>query len=343
MVGQIAKSAQLSTLAPATILVLSNIFFIFPFFNINFVESYIQISLMILMIITISSLFWLLNGVFLRLLEGYIFEDTSFGRWLANRKRGRAYSLEKEIRNCDNCIKKANEWLENEYPVLKLTNPDSITEEDYLHVIKFKAQWLTRKQRLIEEYKRYFPTNLATILPTKLGNTIAAFEEYPITRYKMDAIVLWPRLLPILEKNGYAKFVEQEKAAFDFLLNLTAVVVILGAECFSLIFLLKQPTWVFGTIIAAVIVLFAYHILVLSAVDWGTTVKVAFDLYRHDLRRSLAVSEPETLFRERELWENASKFFAESDKQGPTSKIQLPDEETWNFEQLRQQVGGEKG
>ena len=80
---------------------------------------------------------------------------------------------------------------------------------------------IAEKERRMEHD---FPSKIDSILPTRVGNTIAAFEHYPQIRYKMDSIVLWSRLVPILYKEKYLDFVTQEKTVFDFLLNMFVVV-----------------------------------------------------------------------------------------------------------------------
>lgn len=78
----------------------------------------------------------------------------------------------------------------------------------------------------------FYPSNPADILPTALGNAIAAFEDYPYTRYGIDAVALWPRLVPILKEKKYLEFVAEQKAHFDFMLNMTLVIFVCGVEFF---------------------------------------------------------------------------------------------------------------
>ena len=68
---------------------------------------------------------------------------------------------------------------------------------------------------------------------------VAAFESYPYVRYRMDSIYMWPRLTSVLQKEGYASFVQQEKAAFDFLLNPGYVCLLTGLEM-TFVYMLVQ-------------------------------------------------------------------------------------------------------
>lgn len=79
--------------------------------------------------------------------------------------------------------------------------------------------------RIIEEWSRHgrilsesFPVNAEDVLPTRLGNTIHAFEDYSDTRYGMDAVELWPRLVAKIDKE-YLAVLDDAKASFDFMIN----------------------------------------------------------------------------------------------------------------------------
>ena len=45
---------------------------------------------------------------------------------------------------------------------------------------------------------RTYPRDSALIRPTRLGNVITAAEEHAFLRYRLDAVVWWPRLAPVL-------------------------------------------------------------------------------------------------------------------------------------------------
>ena len=83
---------------------------------------------------------------------------------------------------------------------------------------------------LLYRLEHCFPSAYDGLSATSLGNSIAAFEDYPRIRYGIDSIALWPRLLPILRDEKYHEYVAQEKMTFDFLLNMLAVTTILGFE-----------------------------------------------------------------------------------------------------------------
>jgi hypothetical protein len=47
--------------------------------------------------------------------------------------------------------------------------------------------------------RQYYP-NKDRLLPTALGNILRAGEDITTDRYGLDAVVVWPRLYPLLPK-----------------------------------------------------------------------------------------------------------------------------------------------
>jgi len=319
VINQIAKSVQLATLVPASLLVLCNLILLLPPLGLDIAdvaESMFQVSLIVLAIVTISYLLWLLNGPLIKLLEGYTFEDTWLGREMIRRKNDRFATLDTNLKRCQDHLGRADEWLEK---ILPLRHPGSSRQSiqndpECQKLCSLREQWLRAQSRYLEERVNHYPYVPERILPTRLGNTIAAFEHYPYLRYGIDGQAVWPRLIPFLDKNGFVAYVEKEKSAFDFLLNLTAVTVFLGLECLGLSCLLLEPQWLLGCVIAVPLVALAYSTLVTNAVYWGDMTKVAFDLYRHDLRKALLVRQPQSLDDEREQWKIISAFLAINEK-----------------------------
>lgn len=173
-----------------------------------------------------------------------------------------------------------------------------------------------KKQRRFHEIDRDFPPE-DRLLPTNIGNVIAAFEEYPHDRYGMDAIALWSRLVPVLEKQEFLDYVTQEKTIFDFLLNMCLVIAVLGVELTYRALFLGSIPLILGTpfvfIIAGAVL---WQGMYIAARQWGTVVRVAFDLYRHDLAEHLVLRPVTTFGEEYEQWQAISKFYLYGD---PTS------------------------
>lgn len=160
-------------------------------------------------------------------------------------------------------------------------------------------------RRSMEGYRRYFsyPQDENRLRPTRLGNVLTAAEEHSFNLIGLDAVLWWPRLLPLLPEPLRA----QIDAAFTpmvALLNLASLVgglaLIGGAYTAST----ETRWWVFllvfggGVLLARV----CYHAAVTRAVDYGMLVRAAFDLHRHALLTQLGIGIPKNRQDERSLW-----------------------------------------
>jgi hypothetical protein len=153
------------------------------------------------------------------------------------------------------------------------------------------------------------PRLLAGCLPTALGNRLRAAEYYPLERYGIDAVVIWPRLRPLLPPEGSDR-VTAARTALDgsvSLLGLSAAfgtiwpIILLiagGHDALAALCLLAWPVTV------------AAHVAVLqAAVAYGREVEVVFDLHRHLLLRHLELDIPRDIAAESSQWDDLGQFY----------------------------------
>jgi hypothetical protein len=76
-----------------------------------------------------------------------------------------------------------------------------------------------RRLHLHRELFLYYPPDPETVMPTALGNVLKSAERYPWQRYRLDAVVIWSRLQPLLP-NEFADLLQQAKTSLDLLLTL---------------------------------------------------------------------------------------------------------------------------
>ena len=180
---------------------------------------------------------------------------------------------------------------------------------------KARRDWLDEQAKLPGSEQKFYEMELADYFPdrdrcapTALGNVIAAFEAYPWDRYHIDAVYMWPRLLPVLNEEKYAVFVEREKEGFDFFLNLAVLSGLLVVECVIFRLVCERPVLTLIALLSGCIAFAFYQFAVWCARNWGETIKTAFDLYRYQLAERLALKPFERAGDELKRWEGISYF-----------------------------------
>ena len=152
----------------------------------------------------LSYTFYAFNGPLIRFFEGYQWRNSGFFQW---RER-----IQK------NAFKKLQGYLEEQRKLhrqciedhkIRGSDPMAFTPEmqkRWEECEESRFDWAKAERRFDLEY----PAEPDRVLPTRLGNTMVAFEDYPRTRYGIDAIALWSRLVPLLGQNEYLDFVNRE-------------------------------------------------------------------------------------------------------------------------------------
>lgn len=147
-----------------------------------------------------------------------------------------------------------------------------------------------------------FPHDEANLKPTLLGNIIASVGEHPTIAYSMAGGVWWPRLSPLLP-GSFQDALAGSQAPMMAMLNLSVVfcaLALLGALAGLLTAQwLLAILWFAGSLALARL---SYRAAVSQAVEVGSMLRVAFDLYRSTILDQLDQSHPETLADERALW-----------------------------------------
>ncbi len=304
-VKALAQSLQVTTIFPAGLLVLVNAYLVLPQVCPDLDPATPSaVTVMASLTLMLSYTLYAFNFPLIRLLEGYKLQEADLLQWLLKRQRGEFDALVTEIRELWARLEECRDYFD------RLDKDDIPGDEQFFGYRKRWQQLKARLPRLERRFELDYPSVREMVLPTKLGNTIAAFEDYPRTRYGMDSIALWARLIPILKEENYLEFVSMEKAVFDFLMNTCIVTVVLGLELIYLnLFRGKWGLAVFITGLVGVAVAVLYHGMIIAARQWGTTVRVAFDLYRHDLHRRLGLRAAGNFRDERERWQAVSQFF----------------------------------
>jgi hypothetical protein len=170
------------------------------------------------------------------------------------------------------------------------------------------------------------------VLPTRLGNVLRASEIYPVERYNLEALVVWPRLYNVLPQE-FIHELEEVNNRFMFLIHSSLLIYVLGImglfaggsgyylNIFAEAFVLIPPNWYLTIGLALLICGYViYRIAVDAAQDVTMQIRAGFDLYRFDLLRKLNQPIPITLTDEKKQWRKLSEFFIAS------NRLRFPDD-----------------
>jgi hypothetical protein len=298
--GQFAKNILIGTLFPVVLFVMAITAVVLPLadvtphvaFGLIFpweVDSTVAALTVFVLITTV--LLFALNIPLIRLYEGYPWQNSWLGQWRTKDQRRRARLLQQVRERARLLTRQTHE-----------ANVSNALPPDFSTLLNRSGQ-----------ARSSFPVKETSILPTRLGNVIRAFEGYPMLKYGIDAIILWPRLAQKLPKE-VQEALDDAKASFDFMLN-CSVLSAVSAVAEMTTGLIRHHssyssyagTWLLWTTFFLALSYLFYLGAINRAASWGTEVKVAFDLYRFELLSALGykidVSGPKE---ERALWEEIS-------------------------------------
>jgi uncharacterized repeat protein (TIGR01451 family) len=277
--GQFAKPVLLSALLPVIIVTSLFLATTYPLFPLSLampdvvakLDATWQAAYGTLMAVVVAMLLYVLNGPIARLASGYPWKDVFPGTLLV-RLRQRQYRRMRAQR--DGLLKLVGN-LSNDMPA------ESAVADRLMDALRPLAL------RLNED----FPFAEELVLPTKLGNVIRNAEEYSNQQYGISAVVLWPRLLGVIDKS-YATLLDDAKTTLDFALN--CMVLSGAAAIFTLALALIHDahggllgTALWRVALFAAVSAVAYAAAVNRAREWGTYVRSAVDLYRIPLLKAL--------------------------------------------------------
>jgi hypothetical protein len=323
--GRFSFSLLLGTFVPAIVFILLARMLVVPLVPgaldvalltpLKAIDESWEIFAILLSAIVLSGLLYSLNTPLIRIYEGYPWQDTWLGR-----KRCQRYEAELDALSAHKegwiklyaALSKQLEDLSQDDPAQEEpeAEPDSEVERLKERMAAVRESGNEAARRINEEFPKR-----ASVLPTRLGNAIRAFENYPERQYQMAGIALYPRLIAKIDKE-YAGSIDEAKASVDFTLNSATLstLLALGLLLAGLVYPKSLPSlaawalWLAGIVFFVLVAGWFYGQSIGRARAWGTMVKGAFDLYRGELLEQLGYDyAPATTEEERAIWSNISK------------------------------------
>lgn len=155
------------------------------------------------------------------------------------------------------------------------------------------------------ERERLFPADETALLPTRLGNVMRSGETRAGAAYGLEAVVVWPRLYPVLGEAVRA-VVDDRRDQLDLSARFCAVFVTGAIVSFGL--LVPHGVWLAVPAGCLVLAWLAYRGTVTAALAYGEALRMAFDLHRFDLLNALHLPLPQTRSEEKEQNAGLSAF-----------------------------------
>jgi hypothetical protein len=212
--------------------------------------------------------------------------------------------------NILNDIDKAAQLLDNVAAFYGTYTTASVDDVVIPYLNKFD-EWA--EELAVEDQSRFARLDfeygsVGTIAPTRLGNIVQSYNQYPFKRYSMESEIFWTRIIKVMDES-FEKRINDQKLMLDFSLT-CASMSLLYAACTMLIPWLssEKESWFVLTIIGLFVSQVFYNSAITSAISFGQFVRTAYDLYRLNLLESYSMEMPANDKEERALWESISQL-----------------------------------
>ena len=154
-----------------------------------------------------------------------------------------------------------------------------------------------------------YPADPHRVMPTRLGNILRAGEDTVCRLYGLDAVVVWPRLYPLLSSETRS-LVSDQRMQLDLTIRLTYIFA--AAASVVAIGLFRQSLWwTLGVILLIALSFTAYRACQAAALNYVTLFQTAFDLHRHVLYKTMRIELAADIDEERKQNRILSRFLRE--------------------------------
>ena len=248
-----------------------------------------------------------LNTYILKLFEGYVFlRHFPFMRAAHQRKASKLLVRQDALRRRIEIIEKYGTRTNRAKKVLQ-----RLRRQYYL---------------VLANYDHSYPPSQDEILPTKFGNILKASESYPGTRYGIDGVEFWPRLIHVIPPE-YQQSIDGSRNELSFLVNMSILAVAFFLLCVGAIIYsfagpglnpnLTHPEFIgFGSalrymvagLLALAVNFFFNRASVYSVGAFGMMIRSAYDLFRLDLLEKFRLQVPDNSINEFYVWKNLSEL-----------------------------------
>jgi hypothetical protein len=168
------------------------------------------------------------------------------------------------------------------------------------------AESIQRAGAAGRKLRQRFPQPEHLLRPTGLGNVLAAMEDSAGRPYGMDAVILWPRLYPLLSE-PVLDLVSDRRDMLDAAARMAATMLVTAVTTGVLLW--GAGWWKLLALAPLGVGVLSYLGAVQAALAYAEAVHVAFDLHRGDLLTALRMPAPTSLSQEQALGAGWSDFW----------------------------------
>jgi hypothetical protein len=293
--------------------------------------------LIILIAVIIGFTLTSLNTQVYKIFEGYVL--TKYLSFFLNLERKRARELRQER---ERIIRKINR-LQNKLDIWEKSGLPSRPQKEKAKIETRIESLRTKRDDVTVTYDQRYPPYESMILPTRLGNILRAAEIYPRTRWGIDPVPIWPRLIyaaSTAEKGeSYLTKVDFSNDQCSFLLNSSLLsgvfaVIALVASIYQYFLLalknLGYPKFLYFipidsqtevyiqraiiylvvTLLSLIVAWYFYNASLWNVSQYGNLIRSTFDLFRFNLLESLHLPFPQDNSDDDEvlLWRKVSEL-----------------------------------
>ena len=174
-------------------------------------------------------------------------------------------------------------------------------------------------------------------MATRFGNIIKAAERYPGLRYGADAVLIWPRLFPLVPQESQTEFAKAS-ARVDFALTVALLAGSYAVVSYPLMLWRDLPVlWFLAVFLGtAGLSAAAYRSAVAYGLDYADQIRAIFDIHRQKLLRQLDLmtdgeATPGAPLESRNIWAalHAFYYWGECDTSGEGVAHLLPPPRPW--------------
>jgi hypothetical protein len=191
---------------------------------------------------------------------------------------------------------------------MSATQENNLSNREQILVNEKKALDAQLAYNYAARYLKY-PRDLDHLKPTRLGNVLAAAEEYSSQICNLDGVSWWPRLAPLLPELFRAQ-VDTALTPMLAVLNLSMILTLVAIPGGILVLPFNRPLWLIPVISLSGLLLawIFYSAAVSQAIDYGKVIRVGFDHYRYQILKQMHLPIPDNLTQERLLWTALNKW-----------------------------------